>query len=282
LSDKLASTTSFQEKKEILRASEINDHRFDGLISQALAAHGDESKRAVQKAEEYAQLIALAEDGSKGGDQSKLAKRIKDSSVYRDDGEGESANWLAGSIRRFQKLWQRDRDESSRGSSGPNLSAVPNFFAVIVPIVWILLGGLLLGFIIYAARFISFSKTRKRKAKAMLEEDEPERTLDEWLALAEAHEREGRFREAVRALYLACLLKFDEKNVARFVRSQTNWEHLARIEASPRLPAGLDFRQATKAFDLVWYGHKVRGAIDVSEFRSWYGAVTDALRGAAA
>jgi hypothetical protein len=152
----------------------------------------------------------------------------------------------------------------------------------LIPVVWVILAGLLLAFIVFAVRFVSFSKSKKRKAKAVLEEDEPERTLDEWLALADAHEREGRFREAVRALYLACLLKFDERNVARFIRSQTNWEHLARIESSPKLPVGLDFRAATKAFDQVWYGHKVRGRADVDEFRAWYLSVTEGLKAAAA
>ncbi|HWA84414.1 MAG TPA: DUF4129 domain-containing protein, partial [Fimbriimonadaceae bacterium] len=113
-------------------------------------------------------------------------------------------------------------------------------------------------------------------------DDEPERTLDEWLELSSSYERDGKYREAVRALYLACLLKFDERNVARFLRSQTNWEHLARIETSPKKPAGLDFRTPTQAFDRIWYGYKVRGPIDVAEFRAWYGDVTRALQGAAA
>jgi hypothetical protein len=147
--------------------------------------------------------------------------------------------------------------------------------------VWFLLGAAVLAFIIYALRFVSFGKLKKRKAKAMLDEDEPERTLDEWLAMAESFEREGRYREAVRALYLACLLKFDERNVARFVRSQTNWEHLARIEDSPRRPVSLDFRSATQAFDRIWYGHKVRGSEDVVDFKAWYESVSAALRVAA-
>lgn len=281
LSDELAKAKSLAAKREVLRASEIEDERLEKLISRSLDPSDRDPDQAVRTAEEYAQLMAIAEASSVEGDQSKAAKRIKDAPFYRDIGEGETANWLSGSMRRLGKIFER-KESRNRGMDMPQIGAAPNFFGFLIPMVWCLLGALLIGFIIYAARFISFSKSKKRKAKAMLEEDEPERTLDEWLALADSHEREGRYREAVRALYLACLLKFDERNVARFIRSQTNWEHLARIESSPRLPTGLQFRSATQAFDQVWYGHKVRGSVDVDEFRSWYRAVTDALKAAAA
>jgi hypothetical protein len=76
---------------------------------------------------------------------------------------------------------------------------------------------------------------------------------------------------------LACLLRFDEHGVARFDRGQTNWEHLARVEASPKRPPSLDFRRATQAFDRIWYGFQCLGAPDVADFRGWYEDVRRAL-----
>jgi len=114
----------------------------------------------------------------------------------------------------------------------------------------------------------------------MLEQDEPERTLDEWLDMANKLTADGKYREAVRCLYLACLLRFDEHLVARFDRGQTNWEHLARIRASSRMPIGLDFESPTKRFDTIWYGHRTRGLSDVDQFKDWYGRITEALAGA--
>jgi hypothetical protein len=281
LSNRLGAANSSGEKLAILRGVSIDDERLAALANRALArGHGNAAAASedIKAAEDYIQLMAIAEDAANPGDQRKLAERIKKSGLYPDQAEKEEANWLSGAARRLKNLFERE-DSSSR----PKFNApAPPAFGFLIPLVWIVLVGLLLAFIVFAARFISFSRSKKRKAKAVLEEDEPERTLDEWLALADAHEREGRFREAVRALYLACLLKFDERNVARFIRSQTNWEHLARIESSPRLPAGIDFRAATKAFDSVWYGHKVRGKVDVDDFRTWYGSVTEGLQRAAA
>jgi hypothetical protein len=86
----------------------------------------------------------------------------------------------------------------------------------------------------------------------------------------------------VRCLYLACLLRLDDAGVARFDRSETNWEHLYRIERSPSKPTGLGFRAPTIAFDRVWYGHNVRGLSDVHEFRMWYVGVQEALKERAA
>ncbi|MBI3722175.1 MAG: DUF4129 domain-containing protein [Fimbriimonas ginsengisoli] len=205
-----------------------------------------------------------------------LAAEIKRSPMYRGLQEKQSANWLAGALERFAKLFEFKKKP-------PNLN-MPNFGPLdwIIPIMWTLLGFGVLFFLYLIARQFAINRSAKRKARAMLEEEEPERTLDEWLTMADQLEAEGRHREAVRCLYLACLLRFDEANVARFERSQTNWEHLRRIDASPRKPAGLDFRTPTRAFDDIWYGMRCKGWEDVAEFRSCYLLVTGALEAKAA
>ena len=144
---------------------------------------------------------------------------------------------------------------------------------------WCLLGALVCLFGYFAIRQFVWKRGAKRKAKAMLEDDKPDRSLDEWLALANQLTGEGRYREAVRALYLSCLLKFDEHNVARFIRGETNWEHLDRIQQSVRRPEELDFLGPTKAFDMIWYGMHVRGVEDVDQFRMWYAQINEALAG---
>jgi hypothetical protein len=135
-------------------------------------------------------------------------------------------------------------------------------------------------FLVLAFRHFSWKKTLKRKSSALLEEDEPERSADEWLRLAEGLSLQGRYREAVRCLYLACLLRIDEAKVARFIRSETNWEHLARIQASAKRPPSLDILAPTRAFDQIWYGHRVRGEADVDQFKIWYEEVVASLRAA--
>jgi hypothetical protein len=261
-----------EEKVSLLRSSEIDDNEFSAYVARATPG----SAATVKSAIDFVNLKSIAESTTPTLGQTQKVQQIKSSAVYRDE-QKQDANWLKGAIERLRNLIPKRQPNFPRMRGLPAAGGA----GFLIYLVWFLLFALVVGFIIYALRFVAFGKLKKRRAKAMLEDDEPERTLDEWLALADAYQKEGRFREAVRALYLACLLKFDERNVARFLRGQTNWEHLARIEASPRLPAGLNFRAATQAFDQIWYGHKVRGAVDVDEFRQWYGEVSTALKEAA-
>lgn len=198
-------------------------------------------------------------------------KQIKSSPIYRDPGVSETSTWLSRALDRLKNLRPKTPDT-------PNLN-LP-FFGIgawFLNLMWVVIAGVICFLIYLGVKHISWQKKIQRKASALMEEDEPERTLDEWLAQADALIAEGKFREAVRALYLACLLRFDQERVARFRRGETNWEHLARIEASPLLPQDLDFRTPTQLFDRVWYGHIVRGRDDVDQFRTWYVQITDQL-----
>lgn len=204
------------------------------------------------------------------------AKKIKSSALYRGDkGPQKSSNWIQKALQHLGDLFHRqDSDESS--GFAPSVGARGLGF-----IGYLIIGLLLatvLAFLIYALMQFNYRKNLERRAKALLEEDEPERSADEWLELADGLTRQGRYREAVRCLYLACLLRFDEANICRFERSETNWEHLARFRASPRRPEALDFTAPTRSFDLIWYGKQVQGIQDVEQFRAWYNEVVAAIK----
>lgn len=204
-------------------------------------------------------------------------KGIKKNPLYADPAEGQQANWLANSIQKLSDAIRKripERRANTLDMPNANLSWLGS---AITFLAWGLLALLVAGFVYLIAKHVRWKAKLQRKAKAVLEDDEPERTLDEWLTLADEHEREGRYREAVRCLYLACLLKFDEAGVARFDRGETNWEHLARIEKSPKMPADINFRSPTQHFDRVWYGYILQGMQDVVEFRATYIAVRDML-----
>ncbi|RYG26304.1 DUF4129 domain-containing protein [bacterium] len=138
----------------------------------------------------------------------------------------------------------------------------------ITPLMWAILAILGAVAIYFLARNVRFSRSsRKRQAIAP---DEPLRSADAWLEEARALIAQGRYREAVRGLYVAGLMRIDEAGVARFDRHETNWEHLHRIETSPRRPVGLDVREATGLFDRCWYGHLPTTETDAATMRDWY------------
>lgn len=222
-------------------------------------------------------LGAMAESRTPASNlQTEQAKSIKASPFYSDQGIDKKRNWFSEAIDRIRNIHldikQKPMVNVDPGLFGPSL----------VVIVWFVLAVGVLALIVFAARHIRWKRTLTRKAKTLLEEDEPERTLDEWLAVADEHAAAGRFRQAVRALFLACLLRFDEADIARFDRGETNWEHLLRIEESGKMPDGLDFRNPTRRFDVIWYGQQTAAMSDVEQFRAWYGQLVSLTTKAAA
>lgn len=201
-----------------------------------------------------------------------VAKQIKTNPAYVDSGTQSDANWINKAFERLKDV-KFDPDPDIKLPKGE----LPSMQGVMV-LVWILLGGGVLFLLIWAIRHFSWKRNLERKAKAMLEEDEPERTVDEWMELAESLIASGRYREAVRCLYLACLLRFDEFGVARFDRSQTNWEHLYRIRASIKMPKDLKFESATQRFDVIWYGNRNAKQEDVVQFKAWYEEIMAKLK----
>ncbi len=273
----------------------LNTWRAKGSLDQDLASKvdeinldmggGDVSKNYLQiQMKQVLEMMELRVEG-KGGhlssDPVQLAKQIKSSPIYRDPGEREQSNWLAGAANRLNNIHPDCACNQPQTLNGSG-AVMPTVGPWLMMVAYGLLGLGLVAFLVFALNKFAWSKRLERRAKALLDEDEPERTVDEWLEMADRLEREGKYREAVRCLYLACLLRLDEARVARFERSQTNWEHLTRIEASPTRPVNLEFREATKAFDQIWYGMRVNGSEDVLRFRVWYRHVLDSVRSKAA
>lgn len=241
-------------------------------LTKRLPPTGAERERVRQRLQTLVELCALTEKDSPRVDASAIAKSTKSAVVYRDVGEQEGRNWLGESLSRLRNI---RIDWRPKLPNGPNVPQMPYWVTYLL---WGLLGAAVLFFVFLAFRHFDWKRRLARRAKALVEDHEPERSLDEWLTAADGFAAEGKHREAVRALYLACLLRFDEARVARFDRRETNWEHLARIEKSPRKPADLDFRTPTRAFDEIWYGFRTQGLPDVERFRVWYSEVTQMVK----
>jgi hypothetical protein len=234
-------------------------------------------KAAARRIEGQLELIAETRAQKGTADSPNRAKAIQAELGYRDPGVTQSSNWLQNALRRLSRFLEDLLSGPDRGTmQGPTLGPWVEYVA------WGVLGALLLAFAYLVIRHLRWKAALRRETLAVLDDDEPERSVDEWLELARSRGEAGDFRGAVRCLYLACLLKFDEAGVARFDRGQTNWEHLARIEVSPRRPANLDFRAVTREFDRIWYGRIVRGKQDYELFLQAYEDVKRSVRAEAA
>jgi hypothetical protein len=89
-------------------------------------------------------------------------------------------------------------------------------------------------------------------------------TFSQAQRMAEAAQRAGDRRNAVRYLYLAALLWLDEQKLLSFQRELTNREYLSRLRDQPPLYAQLTPIIAT--FEAVWYGLQT---IEEQAFRAY-------------
>ncbi|MBS1705954.1 MAG: hypothetical protein JST40_08775 [Armatimonadetes bacterium] len=197
----------------------------------------------------------------------KLAKEIKAKGNYPDADGKRKSNWIARAFERMATNFQCERKrDPNENMSIPTLDT-----SWISYVAWILLGAAVLVALFFAIKYFSPQfKRRSRRVGGLMEEDEPERTAPEWIENAMGLAAQQKYREAVRALYLASLVEFDSARVARFLRGETNWEHYRRISASSRYPAGFDFLTPTSRFDTIWYGHITQGQSDVDYFMEVY------------
>jgi hypothetical protein len=128
----------------------------------------------------------------------------------------------------------------------------------------------LLGVGLLAARF-SRGLTPSREVAAALP-GAPRRSAAGWRAEAEAHERAGEWRPAVRCRYRALVAELAARGLVDEVPGRTAGEY--RGEVRRNLPAAAaDFAGATELFELAWYGHGDTGAPEAARLRDLSGRV---------
>ena len=178
-----------------------------------------------------------------------------------------ASSWLARALSRIH--WPKFDQPEFGGGPAIGIGAWAT------TLMWVVLAALGILAIYLLARYVRLPGRKGRKR--IVDDDEPLRSADAWIEEADRLVAEGRYREAVRGLYVAGLMRFDEAGVARFDRNQTNWEHLRRIEASPKRPEDSDVRGATGRFDRCWYGHLPTTDGDAATMRAWYNGLVAKL-----
>jgi hypothetical protein len=128
----------------------------------------------------------------------------------------------------------------------------------------VLLGLILLGVVVLAARF-SRGLTPSPEVAAAVPAGRL-RSAAEWRADAEAQERAGAWREAVRCRYRALVADLAHRGVVEEVPGRTAGEY--RREVGRSLPdAAGDFAGATELFEVAWYGRADTGAREAAHLR---------------
>ena len=128
----------------------------------------------------------------------------------------------------------------------------------------ILLALVLVGVGVLAARFSRGLTPSPEVAAAVV--GGRRRSAAEWRAEAEAQERTGAWREAVRSRYRALVADLASRGLVEEVPGRTAGEY--RREVGRALPAAAsDFAGATELFEVAWYGRADTGAREAAHLR---------------
>lgn len=208
-------------------------------------------------------------------------KEILSNPIYRDQISTEKESWLGEALETlFRRIgeWFGNLFPKPQGPApvGAGMAGMTN------AVIWILI-AVLAGFIVYALASIAWKKRRAgetHEGTGLVDDEEANRSADEWLTQADRLANEGRYREAVRCLYLASLIRLDEAKILRFERHETNWEHLYRYTDAPGRLASFNLHPVTQNFDQIWYGFNTQGMPDVVWFRNEYQNLIQAIKGA--
>ena len=128
---------------------------------------------------------------------------------------------------------------------------------MLYPLLALLIAGLayLAAFVILRRnRDTSKKKTpRKTKSSVLDPELEDSRDSDEWLVAARELANMGDYLQALRAAFVATLLRLDAAGFIKYEPSMTNGEYL---RATRKLPSFFSrFQSIVRSFDAGWYGH---------------------------
>lgn len=104
------------------------------------------------------------------------------------------------------------------------------------------------------------------------------RSPRDWEAEAEEHEREGRWRDALRCRYRLMLASLAAQGLVDEIPGRTSGEYLA--EARANLPAArAELEAVTAAFEQVWYGDQPADGMRAREVAGSVGHVVAVARG---
>jgi hypothetical protein len=128
----------------------------------------------------------------------------------------------------------------------------------------VLLALVLVGAGILAARFSRGLTPSPEVAAAVV--GGRRRSAAEWRAEAEAQERTGAWRDAVRSRYRALVADLAARGLVEEVPGRTAGEY--RSEVGRALPAAAsDFAGATELFEVAWYGRADTGPREAAHLR---------------
>jgi hypothetical protein len=117
------------------------------------------------------------------------------------------------------------------------------------------------------------STTRNSAVQIHYVPTDPGKSVKELLSEADALERDGKWRDAIRIRYSGLILALSEQSIVHARSGRTTGEYVNEVtEAAPG--AAAPFGQATRIFEWVWYGNGTATSDHAAEFKLLAAQVT--------
>ena len=188
-------------------------------------------------------------------------------------------------VRRAEDRRQEPAADGPRadGGKGASVSVPATSGGGLSSLGWLLLAGLALAVVVVGVILYLNSPRSPRPPKTQAvsgadtgsQGNDARQVLEESPAAlwrqADALANEGRFREAVRVLYLAVLALLHRQHFIRFEPTRTNGEYVRQVHLSEQAPPELHepFRSLTNLFETAWYGERPCEAADYRACRQF-------------
>ena len=131
-------------------------------------------------------------------------------------------------------------------------------------IAWVILALAILAIMVVATRFAR--GVTRDPGRGVSSVAVPRRGVSDWRADAEAAERAGQWRQALRCRYRALVAELADRGLVEEVAGRTAGEYRAEMAgAAPGVSA--PFAGATELFERAWYGDAPTGQEDAVRFR---------------
>jgi hypothetical protein len=268
------------EAAEIVRANKLDSSTLESVRNAASnIIYGDTPSkleiRTMQDALEMQSVLTGNNSASAPLNVADVAA-LKASPAYTDAGPKHSSNWMKDSLDRIGEWFSNLRFDQPEQQTSPGLGgSMPDF---VTPLMWIVLAVVVGLALFFAVKYAMETSLGKKQGGALFTAEEIEKlTVDEWLVKADGMIAQGQYREAIRCLYVANLVRLQEKSLLQLRPHETNWEHYRRFRTQP-LAAKWDMTAPTNQFDQFWYGKKEASLEDAMQFKQHYGDLQEVLK----
>jgi len=235
----------------------VEHPRLEAALAQAMkAGKAEESAAALSAAEEQLAAYRSALSPLPAVDRDHVRQVLSRVLPVAPSTDARHPHWLKRLVQRLVD-WLGRLFERIPELPGPAPRAL---FWVVVGV-----GAAILAMALWLAlRSLLRRFTRQAAEYRKIEISRPPEAPDSDAVLSEARQAAaaGAYRDAIRRLYLALLLKLDSAGLLSYHPAKTNWEHL-RSFADERLRP--TFASLTSIFDHSWYGAKSAALSDYEQ-----------------